>query len=113
MPMKAQTIFNKVVKHLLTQNKRAFNRETHACEYLTKDGLRCAVGCLIPKTHPASRMEDADVTEVFNEHPDLQEKLGNEYLLSDLQKIHDFNKPSLWPRKLRALAKEEGLKYAP
>lgn len=41
-----QKIFDKVVKHLFKQGKKAHNGQV--CLYLTDDGLKCAVGCLIP-----------------------------------------------------------------
>lgn len=41
-----QEVFNKVVRHLLTQKQKA--RVGTTCMYKTPEGLKCAVGCLIP-----------------------------------------------------------------
>ena len=110
--MKAQTVFNRVVKHLLTQKKRAMDKHKN-CAYLTEDGLKCAVGCLIPKKLYDEDMEGETVESLYCRFPDVANKIGNMHLLSQLQDIHDniTLPPSRWPQKLRALAKKEGLKY--
>lgn len=43
-----QQLFDKVVRHLLTQKKKAY--EDGRCQYLTSDGLKCAIGCVM-ETH--------------------------------------------------------------
>ena len=45
--MTAQEVFDFVVNHLRTQGKQAVDRDGD-CQYCTPDGLKCAVGCLIP-----------------------------------------------------------------
>lgn len=47
MEMDKQEVFEYVVKHLFVQGKRASN-DLGVCRYLSNDGLKCAVGCLIP-----------------------------------------------------------------
>ncbi len=51
--MNRQEVFTKVKDHLLKQNKAAVNAGYGACAYLAPDGLKCAVGCLIPDGHTA------------------------------------------------------------
>lgn len=47
--MNPQEIFETVKNHLLTQGKKAKAASTfNTCKYRTQDGLKCAVGCLIP-----------------------------------------------------------------
>lgn len=45
--MNCQEIFDRVVTHQRAQGRRAV--ENGACVLRTKDGLCCAVGCLIPE----------------------------------------------------------------
>lgn len=141
--MDRQGIFDKVVKHLLTQNRKA-QADTMMgrtmCMYLTPDGNKCAIGCLIPDGHPGQSQEGT-VHDLFKAHPDLAEMLGA-YLdtegayfyksdrdfeeiidpprddkhrdvsfLSELQKIHDYTSVANWPSQLQAHAERWGLKY--
>lgn len=49
--MTRQEIFDRVVRHLLSQKQKAAIDDVYGntrCRYRTPDGLRCAVGCLIP-----------------------------------------------------------------
>ena len=50
--MTTQEAFDTVVRHLHTQGKRSIvkNRRSSGdeCRYRTDDGLKCAIGCLIP-----------------------------------------------------------------
>jgi hypothetical protein len=51
-----QQVFDQVVKHLLKQGKRAY-QEGKGCRYRTDDGLKCAVGCLLPDAAYTPDME--------------------------------------------------------
>ena len=42
-----QEVFNTVGNHLLTQREQAISA-SGSCVYLSCNGLKCAVGCLIP-----------------------------------------------------------------
>ena len=53
--MKKQEVFNKVAAHLLAQGKPALKGED--CVYRSKDGLKCAIGCLIPDENYTPEME--------------------------------------------------------
>ena len=46
MRNKRQT-FDKVKKHLLKQGERSMKADDSICVYHSKEGLKCAVGCLI------------------------------------------------------------------
>jgi hypothetical protein len=128
--MDKQAIFDKVYTHLMTQKKRAARREripsiygvSHRraiCQYRAADGLRCAVGALIPDELYDPWMDEAgSVFALFGDgrsaplaghlglNLDSEEELD---FLANLQYIHDQNKPSLWRRKLNRLAKDAGL----
>lgn len=97
--MTKQEIFNKVW-HALTAQGSAARSTTRrltpsspfACEYLTEDGRKCAVGHLLPDGHPAQSSSMA-VMELIREHPDLIELLvpsdGTALFLDSLQRAHD------------------------
>lgn len=56
--MTNQEIFDTVAVHLLTQNKRATKANcSTTCQYRTSEGLKCAVGCLIPDEKYTPEME--------------------------------------------------------
>lgn len=118
--MTRQQIFNKVATHLLTQNKRAVGPDG-GCQYRTHDGLRCAVGALIPDGMYDIGMEggvvelhhlrDESVVDSMCESTrDLWEALrlggidGDDdevtSLLGDLQRVHDDYDPKAWRERL-------------
>lgn len=107
--MKAQTVFDKVVRHLHKQGKRAFqdNAVGGACLYRTKEGLTCAVGCLIPEEAYHSSMEGKNVTAILDFMPKYFEHVD---LLEELQNVHDSSKSRSWlVRELRSVAVQFGL----
>lgn len=106
LPKKAQTVFNKVARHLLTQKKRCANSEN--CLYHSKNGLKCAAGCLIPD----------------EQYDDIKDKEGKSWihlvfhklvssshmnLIESLQYIHDDHPPEEWKDSLCRLATKFGL----
>ena len=110
-----QAIFNTVVKHLLTQNKKSMDSTGGAmrreiCAYRGEGGLKCAVGCLIPDELYTPNMEGVDALWIATDHPELKvvPAFDEAYraLLGDLQTVHDCNPPELWPRVLSELAVE-------
>lgn len=107
-----QKIFNKVKRHLLKQNKKAWS-ETKGCMYLNKDGDKCAVGCLIFKKdyNPDIEGQTAHDPLVHKCLPFVitQKRIS---FLAKLQEIHDNSEPDQWPGKLENLAKEYNLKYS-
>ena len=47
--MTRQDLFDTVVRHLRAQKQRAVAKQGRSmCAYRTPDGLKCAIGCLIP-----------------------------------------------------------------
>jgi len=114
--MELQELFDRVVKHLLTQNKRANDDGYSGCKYRTKDGLSCAVGCLIADGHYNTELENHGV--LFPEVMAAVEAsigctLSTKQLvvLNGLQRIHDLYTVVEWPRELKRIATEFGLTY--
>jgi len=95
-----QAIFDKVARHLLSQNSTAIGADG-LCDYRTPGNKACAVGCLISDEemmgirprgawHLASK-DFADLAEFY-------------FLLTRLQSIHDHAHPVTWVHRLRDLA---------
>lgn len=113
MERSAQEIFDTVAKHLLTQNARSVGSyfETGGCRYRGPNGLKCAVGCLIPDELYDPEMEGHGSTFLVMNYPELGFH-GVSRLLSHLQSIHDHDDVKWWPEGLRSLAAEFGLSDA-
>lgn len=117
--MNRQEIFDKVVTHLLTQNRKALG-EFGGCRYRTKDGLSCAVGCLLddetaakcdhPEAHHPFKVFPSTAAYAVQEFlpPDLQAELP---LLNTLQEVHDTGDVQTWPDRLRRVAEQYELQY--
>jgi len=112
MRNKRQT-FDKVKKHLLKQGERSMKADDSICVYHSKEGLKCAVGCLISEEDYKRSFEQKSVF-------DLERKLGTKKLetilnmkisdesimmLFDLQAVHDDVPPKQWEKKLKQLEK--------
>ena len=108
-----QVVFDKVVKHLLTQKRRSNNE--YGCAYRAPDGAMCAVGCLISDKAYDPGIEGSSV---YNSQ--VQGKLAESgvptynkmvFLLADLQGIHNQRPISLWKTYLQDLAKQQNLTW--
>ena len=117
--MNKQEVFDKVSKHLLTQNMRSIDSRG-ACKYRAINGLKCAVGCLIPDEVYDPSMEGFRINHwKYDAHlqiktAPLEWMLESDMsrLLNRLQDIHDSeDDPSLWEEKLRKLASDFGLVF--
>jgi len=100
--------FDTVWAHLRRQGVRATNAGV-GCVYLTEDGLRCAVGCLIPPGHPAERFS-GNVHELIEAMPGVDLPLFGRHrdLLAQLQDVHDALEPQDWNGAMRAIARMVG-----
>jgi hypothetical protein len=111
--MTPQDLFDKVAKHLLTQNKRAEDPTTGLCRYRSPDGLKCAVGCLIEDDQYSAKMEGGSVSDLLKSGtlpPSLEAELKpHRMLLIALQRVHDNFVPHQWLGKLEEVAKAFGL----
>jgi hypothetical protein len=111
-----QSIFDQVAQHLLDQGRKAYQSGV-GCVYRTKEGLRCAAGCLIPDDLYDPRMDNRDQGGGSVRRSGLvQEALKKERIrdlgfVFQLQEIHDMSSPFRWEERLRNLAESEGLKW--
>lgn len=107
--MNNQEVFNKVYRHLIAQNCKA--KSYHRCAYRSKNGTKCAVGCLIL---------DPYYDPIFEGQAPLSPLLTNALeksgvtaksmdLLYELQRIHDNRPVEQWPRALAQVAEKFGL----
>jgi hypothetical protein len=108
--MTDQQVFDTVVKHLLTQNKRSADHTI--CLYRGPHGSKCAIGCLIPDELYQPWMELTQLIEIVVEVPAIEQYTGSNYeLLSNLQCIHDCVSVKGWRESLVKLAKKKGLVF--
>ena len=120
--MEPQEVFDKVVAHLLTQKVQS--EENELSKYYGPNGLKCAVGCLIPPDLYNSEIEGISISLTYNpfgiliksngEHIlakilnniGISENTPSRELLMELQVIHDCLYPKEWFVVLRELAIE-------
>ena len=119
--MNAQEIYNPVRDHLLKQGARSVSVNGYGgCEYRSDDGLKCAVGCLIPDEMYSTRLEgrgvrSEEVIRVLKNAGVLDGIVysgrGDERLnmLDELQNIHDRKTPDVWAEHLNSVAAKYGL----
>lgn len=112
--MRTQELYSKVRRHLLRQNARA--TIGNSCgQYLTDDGKKCAVGCLIKSKFYSEGFEGLGADEPLVCRA-VQKSLGarltarQKELLLGLQEIHDVMPVEKWRAELDWLAAEYGLK---
>lgn len=113
-----QQTFDKVTRHLLTQNKKSTGwvltpggEDMDGCRYRSDDGLSCAAGCLIPDELYRRHFEGQTV--LSNELVVLLELLGHApEFVRELQKIHDCFSVKDWPDLLRDVARRYRLAAA-
>lgn len=113
--MTKQEIFDKVVNHLLTQNKQCSVEDASyanglKCLYRGPNGLKCAIGCLIPDELYCPEMEGLRAMNVITSY-DIEELTGYEYFANALQEIHDNYEPRFWSQKLKEVAKDHCLEF--
>lgn len=114
--MNKQEIFDKVATHLLTQGKQSrLNPEDTRgiCAYRSKDGSKCAAGCLIPDDVYDPRMEGNLITTLIGGvwlgdellNFDLPSFFGKHAgFIRSLQMTHDAFMPPDWFDELVATA---------
>lgn len=119
--MTLQEIFDKVAVHLLTQGKQSQGLYDTACKYRGHDGLKCAVGCLIPDDKYRPDMEGYTVYTLVSRFPDVLGFYTGDSelsLLTCLQRIHDNTRVRvltsgeirrIWKQRLTDLANDYNL----
>lgn len=106
----AQEVFDYIANHLLTQNRKAQIKlpEGIKCAYRTPQGLTCAAGCLIPEKDYDKNFETVSWGMLVDDHMVPE---SHEFLISELQSIHDDARVEYWENRLIELAKRKGLSY--
>lgn len=107
-----QQVFDTVVNHLRQQGSKAefYDEEgdRHCC--YRKDGLKCAVGCLIPDEFYNPALEGKTVEHEMVQ--DVLKDITNELdLLWSLQSIHDWEAVDTWEEQFAEIANYNGLEY--
>lgn len=96
--MNNQEAFDKVVAHLKTQKKRSTEslslKAGDKCLYRGPNGLKCAIGCLIPDELYDNNMDyggNSSIQHALEKNPALAKYFSGIplLLLSDLQRAHD------------------------
>lgn len=94
--MTRQQIFDAVVEHFIKQGAPAVIQHGASeitCCYRTPDGLKCAIGALIPDELYTPEMEGAAALVVLRVYPLAGKAVGlsksNEKLFEALQEAHD------------------------
>jgi hypothetical protein len=107
--MTNQEAFDRVVRHLLKQGRKAADSDG-VCRYRGPDGTSCAVGCLIPDEEYSPLMEGkaVDSASMRQRMPPSLVDL-NERLLLSLQRVHDQKSPGNWLGELERVAEQFGL----
>jgi hypothetical protein len=118
--MSIQEIFNKVASHLLQQNARSLNGKG-ICYYRGEEGLKCAVGILIPdclynENLEGVRVDSFSVLGCLLKAGVLETIYPSNYcdekkiaLLMLLQTIHDKSTVLDWKDELKLLAEQANL----
>ena len=107
-----QELFDTVAGHLLRQAKKSM--DSKRCLYRSKDGLKCAVGCLLTDAVYSEFMEGTNVRDIVDV---LNASVGRDLtpeeldLLSGLQGVHDGCPVFRWPSELKNVADVHQLHY--
>lgn len=114
-----QELFDTAANHLLEQMSTSED-ERQTCRYRGPEGMKCAVGALIPDSAYIPEIENCDLTSLFSRFRDVLEESGinpdsleTEQLLSELQEVHDMYDPIYWSNALRQVAENFNLNFEP
>lgn len=107
--MTKQELYSKVRRHLLKQKKQSIDWQSTRCAYRGSDGLKCAIGCLIPERRYKKTFEGKSVTakEVMKAAGIRSSQLP---LACCLQNLHDLVDPAGWNVRLDDIAAEFDLR---
>lgn len=111
MTLTNQTAFEIMVNHLLKQGEksRAYDRAT--CVYRNPDGLKCAVGAILPDELYVPSMENKLANALFSDYPAIGKLWENISinLLAKMQYIHDHRDVDEWYDEFAAIADDFNL----
>lgn len=104
--MNNQEAFNKMVQHLRAQKVKSLASDG-TCLYRGPNGLKCAVGALIPDTEYSEEFETVPASTVSET---LQCLSGIDYwLLDTMQEVHDLAAIQDWEDRFKDIAEEFNL----
>lgn len=112
--MDQQEIFNRVVRHLLAQGRRAVD-EAGDFAYRGCEGGTCSIGCLIDDEHYSREFENERLVDSRDIQHAVAASIGQKLraddiaLLQSLQDVHDGTPVDLWPVSLAGVAADYGL----
>ena len=107
--MNRQEIFDTVANHLLTQKEQSMD-ENGKCLYRGPNGLKCAIGCLIPDEDYSPTMEGIRISALIDKFRDLPHYFYDYVVfLEKLQEIHDYVKVKQWKDDLIIFAQKNHL----
>lgn len=93
-------VFDKVRNHLLTQKQKSERGPGQSCGYRGKNGLQCAVGCLITDEAYNPEIEGEPISQELAQRCLIDSGITftskTEAMLLHLQYIHDFEDVSKW-----------------
>jgi hypothetical protein len=105
----AQVFFDCVCGHLLKQKRHSRVKPRGKCVYRAKDGLMCAIGCLMDDRYdPIMEGRPIGDEEIMTAFPEFVQHLP---LLHNLQMIHDRQRVRSWRARLRDLSRVAGLEF--
>lgn len=107
--MNNQEAFNKMVRHLRSQKERSIAKDG-VCLYRGSNGLKCAVGALIPDNEYTPEFEEVNAANVATKCPSLYGI--NHSLLHDMQYLHDNTDVKEWENGFKDIAEDFDL-YVP
>lgn len=114
--MSDQAIFNHVIRFLRKQGVPALSDDSIKCCYRTKDGLKCAIGCLIADEFYDEELEGANLHSAHPRSQAVVTAVRNSgwedfslNLLCELQHIHDNSDPKEWEEHWQRVAEDFGL----
>jgi len=88
--MDRQEAFEKATKGILRQGAPAVSAGGLGCSYRTKEGLKCAIGQLLPENTPQEVWDaQCSVPTFFAQYPDVARQFGDMIFYIDLQGVHD------------------------
>lgn len=114
-----QSVFDRVAKHLLKQNEQSIKiisdgQSSPVCMYKGPNGLKCAIGCLIPEDRydPSFELQSVNNPAIMMMLEDVFQFEHSIYalgFLNDLQLLHDSNTPDMWSHELMYFAGQHQL----
>lgn len=94
--------------HLLTQGVHSylddggtFDRCSNICAYRGSNGLKCAVGAIIPSEAYKYNMEESNYPQMLSANPTF--KTDHCDLLTELQQVHDNENTDYWDTRLKSI----------